>query len=91
MIQSLAQAGWLSAQIQESTGHTHKVQPVVVFPGWFITSRLGAEHQSGVWVLNPKGLLKFIENTPQRLAPEEVKLVSYHLSRYIRASNQSTH
>lgn len=91
VIQSLAQAGWLSAQIQESTGHTHKVQPVVVFPGWFVTSRLGSEHQSGVWVINPKGLSKFIENAPQKLASEEVKLVSYHLSRYIRAHNQFAH
>ncbi|MEM6596674.1 MAG: nuclease-related domain-containing protein [Cyanobacteria bacterium P01_C01_bin.69] len=89
VVQAQAQAGWLSTQIQESTGHTHKVQPVVVFPGWFVTSHLCSESRSDVWVINPKGISKFIENTPQRIAPEEVRLVSYHLSRYIRANNHS--
>ncbi|MGB3669746.1 MAG: nuclease-related domain-containing protein [Phormidesmis sp.] len=84
VVQSRAQAGWLGTQIQESTGRRYQVQPVVVFPGWFITSRTDAARRSGVWVLNPKGLSKFIDNAPQRLAPEEVRLVSYHLSRYIR-------
>ncbi len=84
VIQSRAQAGWLSTQIQESTGRRYRVQPVVVFPGWLVTSRTDAAQRSGVWVLNPKALSKFIDNAPQTLSPEEIKLVSYHLSRYIR-------
>ncbi len=89
VIQALAQAGWLSAHIQETTGHTHKVQPVIVFPGWSVTSRIDSERQSGVWVINPRGLTEYIDNAPHRLASEEINLVSYHLSRYIRAHNQS--
>ncbi len=83
-VQSRAQAGWLSTQIQESTGHQYRVQPVVVFPGWSVTSRTDAAQRSGVWVLDPRGLSKFIRSAPQRLSLEEIKLVSYHLSRYVQ-------
>ena len=91
IVQALAQASWLSEQIKESTGHVHSVQPVVVFPGWFISSPPNALRSGCVWVINPKGLPKFINNATRRLSPEEGKLVAYHLSRYIRTNNKSSH
>jgi len=42
-----------------------------------------------VWVLNPKGLPSFLENEAAILSAEDVKLASYHLSRFIRAGEQS--
>ena len=81
--QAQAQASWLSALIKESTGHVHSVKPVVVFPGWFVRSGPEAKG-SNVWVINPKGLPKFLEGLPLKLSPEEGKLIAYHLSRYIR-------
>lgn len=81
--QALAQANWLSEFIKESTGHAHSVKPVVVFPGWFVCSGPEAK-RSKVWVINPKGLPKFIESSSSELSPEEIKLTAYHLSRYIR-------
>lgn len=83
--QAQAQAKWLHDLLQETTGRDLPVRPVVVFPGWFIEKTSSAK-SSPVWVLNPKALPKFLENEPQRISGEDVKLTAYHLSRYIRAN-----
>lgn len=80
--QAQAQATWLARTLQESTGRSIPVQPVVVFPGWFVEASPGA-HKS-VWVMEPKGLPAFLANEPARLLPEDVKLAAFHLSRYVR-------
>lgn len=85
--QAFAQASWLQAQLRESTGLQCEVRPVVVFPGWFIESSAGA-HQR-MWVLEPKALPRFLKQEPVRLMSDESKLLSYHLSRMIRAGEQS--
>jgi hypothetical protein len=38
-------------------------------------------------VLNPKALPTFIEHERDHISPEDVKLISYHLSRYCRVTN----
>ena len=43
--------------------------------------------QSDVWVLNPKALPAFIANSQKRLSGEDVRLVAFHLSRFVRASD----
>ncbi len=79
--QAKAQAHWLEDLVKESTGKTFKVQPIVLYPGWFITKQpKGAD----VWVLNPKSLPAFLEYENTELVPEDTKLVACHLSRYIR-------
>ncbi len=79
--QAKARAGWLKELIQESTGKTFKVRPVVLYPGWFISKQpKGVE----VWVLNPKNLSAFLEHENSHLSPEEAKLAAFHLSRNIR-------
>ncbi|MBW4656446.1 MAG: NERD domain-containing protein [Kaiparowitsia implicata GSE-PSE-MK54-09C] len=83
--QAKAQAKWLHDLLQETTGRDLPVKPVVVFPGWFIEKTAGAK-TSPVWVLNPKALPTFLENEPRRIPAEDVKLVAYHLSRYIRVN-----
>ena len=77
-----ASAKWLEQLIEESTGKRFKVRPVILYPGWFIAKQpKGAE----VWVLNPKGLPAFLKNENSAISAEDVHLVSYHLSRYVRA------
>jgi hypothetical protein len=83
IVQALAQASWLSDLVKDSTGHKHSVKPVVVFPGWFVCSGPDA-NSSNVWVINPKGLPKFLDCSPQKLSSDEIQLIAYHLSRYIR-------
>lgn len=83
IIQAKAQASWLQRLVLESTGRRVTVRPVVVFPGWFVQQSEGSTRD--IWVLEPKALPGFLEHEVERLSPEDVKLISYHLSRYVRA------
>ena len=86
VVQARAQTGWLKGLLAESTGRQFEVFPVVVFPGWYIEQN--NDSLKNIWVLEPKALAKFLGNEPQCLTPEEVKLASFHLSRFIRSSEQ---
>lgn len=83
IVQGKAQASWLRQLLQESTGKTPPVWPVVVFPGWFVRSTPASQREA--WVLEPKALPFFLDNEPSRLAAEDVKLFSFHLSRFVRS------
>ena len=41
------------------------------------------------WVLEPKALPAFLESERQRLSLAEIKLASFHLSRFIRSVERS--
>ncbi|HZZ95184.1 MAG TPA: nuclease-related domain-containing protein [Usitatibacter sp.] len=82
IVQARAQASWLANEVEAGTGRRFAVRPVVLFPGWWIDSAEGAHRD--VWVLEPKALPKFLENEGSTMEPEAVRLVAYHLSRYIR-------
>ena len=84
VIQARAQASWLRELLKESTGRKLFVKPVVLFPGWFIEQTSGTSRD--VWVLNPKALPEFLKHEPIRMVADEVKLVSFHLGRFIRSS-----
>ena len=84
--QAYAEASWLQSILSESTGKSYPVRPVVVFPGWYVETKQGKK-KNGLWVLNPKALPAFIENTPKSLTKEDMMLASFHISRFIRASN----
>lgn len=82
VIQAKAQARWVGNFFGEA-GFKVYVQPVVVFPGWFVEPF--DMKSAGVWVLEPKALIAFIENEPERLTREEVKALMLALSAFIRA------
>lgn len=63
LVQSKAQARWLSTFLAESQFEVF-VQPVVVFPGWFVEPF--DMKKEGVWVMEPKALDRFIENEPEK-------------------------
>src|SRR5690348_17289346 len=85
--QALAQAHWLRDLVKQGTGKTFPVRAVVVFPGWYINANATSVGKSkGVWLLNPKALPDFISTERASMTPEDVKLVSYHLGRCIRAA-----
>jgi hypothetical protein len=84
VVQVKATANWLKDLINESTGHKFTIKPVVVFPGWYIEPTSEAKF-SEVWVLNPKALPAFIGNSKEHLSIDEVSMVSFHLSRYVRS------
>jgi hypothetical protein len=82
IVQVSLAARWLEDKLQESTGKRFVVRGVVVFPGWFVEQRSRRER---VWVLEPKMLPGFIEQEPETVAPSDVALAAFHLSRYVRA------
>ena len=86
VIQAKAQASWLRKLLDDLTAKQIKVRPVVVFPGWYIEHSPGALKE--IWVLEPKALSKFLENEPNVLAADEVKVLSNQLSRHIRAQEK---
>jgi hypothetical protein len=79
--QARGQVVWLQRMLQESTGRKLPVRPVIVFPGWFVEP---GSHRDDLWLLEPKALPAFIAREPARMSPEDVKMASFHLSRYIR-------
>lgn len=83
VIQAKAQASWIKELAKELTGAVVPVRPAVVYPGWYInqTSKQGRPE---VWVLNPKALPTFIDNSEGKLSEEEVCSLHAHLSRYVR-------
>ena len=81
IVQAKAQANWLKELINDLTGKEIRVQPVVLYPGWFVNKMpKGAK----VWVLNPKDLPKFLENEQIILDKNEIPSIAYHLSRCVR-------
>jgi hypothetical protein len=82
VIQAKAQASWLQRIVKESTGRAVIVRPVVVFPGWYVKQSEGSTRE--IWVLEPKALPGFLDHEENRLTPEDVQLISYHVSRHIR-------
>jgi hypothetical protein len=83
VIQSKAQASWLKGLLKESTGKSYPVRPVVVFPGWYIDHAPGSMRD--LWVLEPKALPGFLSKAPAILTEDQIKLASFHLSRFIRS------
>ncbi len=83
LIQAEAQKSWLEKQIIKLTGIKCSVKPVVLFPGWYIEN---ATHGNSVWVLEPKALPAFLNNLPKTLSKEQTRLISNHISRYIRST-----
>jgi hypothetical protein len=80
--QATALASWVADLVEESSGRRCFVRPVVLFPEWFIEI---ATKNPSVWVLNPKMLAVFIGREPTRLGSEDIELISFHVSRYVRA------
>ncbi len=86
VIQAYAQAGWLRSVLQESTGYTLSVQPVILFPGWFIKS--SGRPKRPIWALEPCALPVFLGNKNPVLDKSRIHAISYNLSRFIRNSEE---
>lgn len=87
IIQAKAQASWLRELLLQSTGRNYGVRPVVLFPGWFIEQSTGSTQS--FWVLEPKALPAFLANSVGLLTSDDVKLASFHLSRFVRTSEKT--
>lgn len=81
IIQAKAGAQWLKNYLKDSTGKDFNVHPIVVFPGWFTESKIPLKD---IWILNPKGLNKFMQNTRNILSKDDVALITNRIEIYIR-------
>lgn len=79
--QAKAQAGEMRELFGEYVAQPVKVQPVVVFPGWYIDSK-GCSPRD-VWVLEPKAFMKWVKNRSTELEPNAVNAVRQVLARHI--------
>lgn len=85
VVQAKAEARWMSDLIEQSTGKRFLVQPMVVYPGWYVeTTRPNPD----VWVLNDTVAPTFIKNARGSLSPEDVSLIAFHLKRYVVAKEK---
>ncbi|MCH9698151.1 MAG: NERD domain-containing protein [Gammaproteobacteria bacterium] len=82
-IQAKAQQSWLESLLCTLTGLKVHVQPVVVFPGWYVENHIKGHD---IWVLEPKALPSFIKKRPVILTTEQINFISNQLSRYIRTT-----
>ena len=87
--QARAQASWVRDLLAQSTGRKFDVRPVIIFPGWFVEQTAGSKRE--VWVLNPKVLQSFLDHETRKLSDEDVRLASFHLSRFVRATPSPDH
>lgn len=83
IVQGKAQADWLRTLLEESTGRRFLTRSVILFPGWYVEQEPGTSKE--VWVLEPKALPGFLNHEPEFLSAEDIKLASFHLSRFVRA------
>jgi hypothetical protein len=81
--QASALARSMGELVKESSGKTYAVRPVVLYPGWSVERPNNL--RPDVWVLNPKTLPALIRNEPLALEDDEVNVIAFHLSRYVRA------
>ena len=86
LVQARVQANWLRELLNDSTGRRFEVRSVIVYPGWWVNE--GSTKANTVWVLEPKRLPKFPDHEPRRLSKDDIHLVSFHLSRFVRTAAQ---
>jgi len=86
VVQATAEARWLFDLLERSTGRKIFVQPVVLYPGWFVEPQPA---NAEVWVLNEKALPTFIRNARKgTIAVEDVHLLAYHLTKHVLAERK---
>lgn len=87
--QAIAEAAWLRQLCTSLTGKAYLIQPVVVFPGWWVENEK-APRQCPAWVLNPKALGKFITSSTETIPEVEVRALAHHLRQHIQNQQRQT-
>ena len=83
VVQARAQANWIRGFLKEMVAKDLLVQPVVLYPGWFVKPQ---PKGSDVWVLNPDLLPAFLKNEKPALDKRDIQAIEGCLSVYVRNS-----
>lgn len=81
--QAKGNAAWLRGLLTRSTGREFRVDPVVVFPGWWVEFN---QKRNGLFVMNEKGFENIIAKLPATLTKEEIAMAAFHLEQFVRAT-----
>lgn len=73
-------AQWLASFLKGATAEAVKVQPILALPGWFIH----LSERNGVPVLNEKGIVKFVRQSPSVLSDGQIKRIVHQLDQRCR-------
>lgn len=84
--QAKAGAAWLCSTMEASTGKRFRVQPVVLYPGWYVESSV---QWPEVWVLNEKQFPATVARQKAVIQDSDVHLLVYHLKRHVIARTQA--
>ena len=77
LIQAKAQSNTIRQLFEDHVGGHYSVQPVVVFPGWYIEGE--GHKENNIWVLEPRAFLKWVHNTPKKLTDQQIKNLKHVL------------
>lgn len=82
--QAKAAADFLSKYLAKTTGYKVPVQPMLIFPGWFVeesppTARPGLP----VWVINEKRIFDWITKAPECLTRQDISLYTHRLRMHL--------
>ena len=88
VVQAKASARWLHDFLQETTGKSFPIKPVVLFPGWFIQTTVRLK-PSDAWVLEPKAFAKFLANEREIIPATDMHLIKSRIAQHVRASNSA--
>ena len=83
IVQAKAQANWIKGFLKEVITEDLAVQPVVLYPGWFVKPQ---PKSCEVWVLNPDLLPGFLKNEGELLDKRDIQAIEGCLSVYVRNS-----
>lgn len=86
--QAKAQARWLYGLIKELTNENVFVQPVIVFPGWWVDPSKVAKPKT--LVLNPDQLEGVLKSLPVRLEQKDITFISKRLESFANETFSSS-
>jgi hypothetical protein len=81
IIQCKAEARELRNLIAEMTGRKYAVQPILVYPGWFVHP---CENEKDVWVRNEQQIIATLRSQRPILSTEDISLINHRLGLHIR-------
>lgn len=86
IVQARAEANWMRGFVKDVLTKEVSVQPVVLYPGWFVKTQIPNPE---VWVLNPDMLPGFLKGEKTLLDARVIQAIEGSLSVYVRRSCES--
>lgn len=82
IIQAKAEAKWVSELLVQSTSRKFHVQPIILYPGWFVET---TKPNPDIYVINDTLTPTYIKNARNSLSDEDIAMITFHLKRYVIA------